>query len=105
VALRADGRVACWGADFRGQCTLPGDLGPVAAIAAGGEWTLAIERDALPCVADLNGDSTVDGADLATLLSAFGQPPGDSSADIDGNGMVDGFDLARLLAAWGPCAR
>jgi len=47
---------------------------------------------------DLNGDGTVDGADLGILLNAWGHSgPG----DLDGNGVVDGADLGLLLNAWG----
>jgi hypothetical protein len=51
------------------------------------------------CVpADLTCDGTVDGADLGTLLGAWGSSgPG----DLDGNGIVDGADLGLLLGAWG----
>ncbi len=48
--------------------------------------------------ADLDGDGTVGGADLAVLLAAWGQP---GPADLDGDGTVGGADLALLLAAWG----
>jgi hypothetical protein len=55
---------------------------------------------------DLDGDSDVDGFDLATLLGAWGAcadpTPGNCPADLDGNGTVNGFDLATLLAAWNP---
>ncbi len=48
---------------------------------------------------DLNGDGSVDGADLGLLLSAWGsnQP----EADLNGDGTVDGADLGLLLGAWG----
>jgi hypothetical protein len=46
--------------------------------------------------ADLNQDGRVDGADLATLLGAWGT----SAADLNGDGAVDGVDLGLLLAAW-----
>lgn len=46
---------------------------------------------------DLNGDGAVDGADLATLLSNWGNS---GVGDIDGSGSVDGADLAALLSAW-----
>lgn len=51
-----------------------------------------------PCGPDLNGDGTVDGADLAILLGAWGTagPLG----DLDGSGGVDGADLAILLGGW-----
>jgi probable HAF family extracellular repeat protein len=64
--------------------------------------------------ADLNGDGTVNGFDLALLLGAWGRCPpslpgppveqgGGSScpADLDASESVNGFDLAILLAAWG----
>ena len=53
------------------------------------------------CVADLDRNGSVDGADLALLLGAFGQSG--SAADFDQSGTVDGADLGFLLAAWGPC--
>jgi hypothetical protein len=46
--------------------------------------------------ADLNGDSTVDDADVR-LLGERG--PTAAEADLDGNGLVDATDLARLLGA------
>jgi hypothetical protein len=47
--------------------------------------------------ADLNGDGSVNGADLGQLLGAWGTPgPG----DLDGDGSVTGADLGLLLAAW-----
>jgi hypothetical protein len=48
---------------------------------------------------DLNGDGTVNGADLSTLLSAWGTS--DPTADIDSNGVVGGSDLAIMLSNWG----
>jgi hypothetical protein len=47
---------------------------------------------------DLDGNGSIDGADLGILLSAFGTA--EPSADLDGNGSVDGGDLGALLAAW-----
>lgn len=46
---------------------------------------------------DLNGDSLVNGADLAILLSAWGT---NGNGDINGSGTVDGADLATLLSSW-----
>ena len=48
--------------------------------------------------ADLNEDGSVDGADLAMLLSAWGTQGG--PADLNGNGFVEGADLAVLLSHW-----
>jgi hypothetical protein len=57
------------------------------------------DTEASPCPADLDGDGTVGGGDLTTLLAAWGS----SGADIDGDGTTSGSDLTSLLAAWGPC--
>jgi glucose/arabinose dehydrogenase len=52
-----------------------------------------------PCPADLNGDGSVDAADLAVLLGAWGSPKG----DVNGDGTTDAADLAVVLGSWGPC--
>jgi hypothetical protein len=54
-----------------------------------------------PCVGDFNGDGMVDGADLGTLLAAWGTD--NPRIDLNDDGIVDGADLGTLLAAWGPC--
>ena len=46
---------------------------------------------------DLTGDGAVNGADLASLLAAWG---GSGAADLDGSGSIDAADLALVLAAW-----
>lgn len=46
--------------------------------------------------ADLNQDGSVNGVDLATLLSSWGAIGG----DINHDGTTDGGDLAVLLSAW-----
>ena len=51
------------------------------------------------CPGDYNADGNRDGADLATLLSAWATPAG----DIDGDGDTSGSDLATLLSGWGLC--
>ncbi|RLS21531.1 MAG: hypothetical protein DWH71_04525 [Planctomycetota bacterium] len=53
------------------------------------------------CVADIDGSRVVDGNDLGSLLSNWGD--GGGAGDFDRNGIVDGFDLGSLLAGWGPC--
>ncbi len=55
------------------------------------------------CEADLSDDGTVDAADLAQLLGAWGSNPG-HPADLTGDGSVDAADLALLLGAWGSCS-
>lgn len=59
--------------------------------------TLSVTLAAPSNPADLDGNGTVDGADLAILLGQWG---GAGTADIDGSGVVDGADLAILLGAW-----
>lgn len=54
-----------------------------------------------PGSADLSGDGSVDGIDLALLLGAWGRCAEICPADLDGDGVVNGIDLAMLLAAWG----
>ncbi len=52
---------------------------------------------------DLNGDGSVDGADLGLLLSVWGpcSPPlAGCIADLDNDNMVNGADLGILLNAW-----
>ncbi len=64
--------------------------------------SIAIARlgcTAAACLGDLNADATVDAADLAILLGAWGT----SAGDLDGDASTSGADLALLLGAWGPC--
>jgi hypothetical protein len=59
------------------------------------------------CVADLNFDGMVNGADLGVLLGAWGSVvstnPGQQSPDLNGDGVVNGADLGILLGSWGEC--
>jgi len=54
------------------------------------------------CLGDLTGDGLVDGADLAVLLSGWGESFG-ASADFNADGLTNGHDLAIVLGHWGPC--
>ncbi len=47
---------------------------------------------------DLNGDSAVNGADLAIMLSRWGLG---GTGDLDGDGTIGAADLAVLLGNWG----
>jgi hypothetical protein len=49
---------------------------------------------------DLNGDGSINGADLGALLAAWSGEPGESPADLNADGVVDGADLGGLLASW-----
>lgn len=53
---------------------------------------------------DLDGNGTVEAADLTILLADWGACDG-CPADLDGDGSVGGGDLAALLAAWGSTGR
>ncbi len=64
------------------------------------EQTLALVVLDQSNAADLSGNGTVDAADLALLLGAWGPNLGDP-ADLNSDGTVDAADLALLLAAWG----
>ena len=69
---------------------------------AAGTYGRGAWRSALPMRADFNLDARVDGADLSTLLNAWGAcPQFNCAADMDGNGQVDGADLSILLGSWG----
>ena len=59
----------------------------------------------MTCPADLDGDGSVGGADLAILLGAWGTCNlGDPcAADLDNDFSVGAADLAILLGAWGGC--
>ena len=49
---------------------------------------------------DINGDGIVDGADLGSLLAAWGPCPPPCPQDLTDDGIVDGADLGLLLSAW-----
>ncbi|MDI9404923.1 MAG: hypothetical protein QM516_13725, partial [Limnohabitans sp.] len=54
-----------------------------------------------PCklAEDIDCSGAVNAADLARVLSDWGD--GSGPADLDGSGAVDAADLARVLNAWG----
>jgi hypothetical protein len=59
--------------------------------------------DGCECIADLNSDGVVQGADLGLMLAAWGSVPAGVAADNNRDGAVDGNDLGLMLAGWGPC--
>jgi hypothetical protein len=105
IALRSDGSIAAWGGDGYGETSIP--IAAAKFIAAGydgyGGLSFAILPDA--CIGDLNGDNSVNGADLGVLLGTWGNCPsfGACAADLNGDGNVTGADLGMLLGAWGLC--
>ena len=56
-----------------------------------------------PCVADINGDTHVNGFDFALLLDRWGAVPAGEPADLDADGNVGASDVALLLNSWGKC--
>jgi hypothetical protein len=52
------------------------------------------------CLGDIDGNRTINAADLTVLLTLWGLP---GLADLTGDGVTDAVDLANLLARWGPC--
>ena len=64
-----------------------------------GFWNAAT---AAPLQADVNGDGTVDVADLRIVAAAFGtSPPSDTRADLNGDGVVDVRDLVEVARRFG----
>ena len=61
---------------------------------------MAILAGEASCPADLNGDGTVDGADIGLMLAAWN---GSGKADINSDGIVNGADMGLLLATWSDC--
>ena len=52
------------------------------------------------CIADVDGDGSVNGNDLASVLGGWGSCAG-CAGDVNGNGVVNGEDLASVLVRWG----
>lgn len=59
-------------------------------------WIMPVQPSTIP--GDLNNDGSVNGNDLALLLSAWGS--NDLNADLDDDGSVAGGDLSILLGNW-----
>ena len=68
-------------------------------------FILNLRPSAPACNADINHDGSVDGNDLATLLSGWGGCVfgGQCDADLNSDGVVDGNDLTTVLSGWGIC--
>ncbi len=94
----------CWGESSVGDWTLRiSDLFE-ADTGTWTDWTLAVHGTPVvtECPGDVNGDLSVDFADLNELLDHWGETvePG-TLGDVDGSGMVDFADLNLLLDEWG----
>lgn len=87
-----------------GETFAVGAPGATSPAGPGQGLALLFERDLISCPHDLNGDGTVDGADLALSLSYWGPVFGSGYyADFNADGIVDGYDLTPMLSNWGPC--
>jgi hypothetical protein len=57
-----------------------------------------------PCPADVNGDGSVDAADLSILLGNWGPwQPTSPDTDFNNDNVTDAADLGVLLGGWGEC--
>ena len=85
-----------------GTVTIPGYEGPNGEIV---ELDFAcVFSSPLTCLrADLNGDGTVDLADLLIVLAFWGECEKVCLGDIDEDGTVGFADLLIVLSEWGPC--
>jgi aminopeptidase S len=73
------------------------DLGTGSLVEAGVDFVRVVVEGCPAVPADLNGDGTVDSADLGILLAAWGLP---GATDLDGSGATDSADLGILLSGW-----
>ena len=56
----------------------------------------------VPLPGDVDLDGFVDGDDLSTIISYWGQSLGRKFGDLNSNGIVDGPDYAEVLSYWNP---
>ena len=64
-------------------------------------WKFTLEDASLLTTGDVNGDSTVDVADIATVISVMAGTMGNgsaTSADVNGDGTVDVADIATIIS-------
>jgi hypothetical protein len=65
----------------------------------GGDQFVTVFEPAASIPGDLDGDGSVNGADLSILLGSWGACAG-CPADLNDDGFVDGADLSILLGGW-----
>ncbi|MFM7260206.1 MAG: dockerin type I domain-containing protein, partial [bacterium] len=96
---------ACTACSTAGDCNANGV--PDDCDIAGGSASDANQNgvpDQCECIGDLDGNGSINAADLAGILNAWGPVTGaNAAADLDGSGTVNAADLAALLNAWGLC--
>jgi hypothetical protein len=79
-----------------------GDLSSGDLVVDQGLIVIKIDGLPLPCLADINGNGTVNIDDLLAVISAWGPCVG-CAADINQNGLVNIDDLLAVISAWGAC--
>ena len=99
IGLRQDGTAVAWGYNGNSECSVPAV--PLSRIVVGSFHGVGFVTD--PCLADITGNGSVDGVDLAAVLGSWGTGGSKSGADLDGDGVVGGADLAIVLSGWGAC--
>ena len=100
VGLRPDGTLVSWGFNGNGEGNVPATK--VSRIVVGEFHGVGFVSP--NCPADISGNGSVDGVDLAAVLGAWGTASGGKAgSDIDGDGVVGGTDLALVLGSWGVC--
>jgi hypothetical protein len=72
---------------------------------AGGPIVDDVRVILVECPGDITRNGTVDGVDLALILSTWGTngAQGAVNCDLNNDGVVDGMDLATVLGGWGAC--
>jgi formylglycine-generating enzyme required for sulfatase activity len=73
-----------------------------AALGALAVLALTAPAAAQSCAGDLDGNGVINGADLGSLLNAWGSCS-TCAADLNDDGAVNGADLGTLLANWDAC--
>ena len=68
-----------------------------------GVWENLGGNTVCKCIGDIVVNGSVDGTDLAIMISQLQTSGSEPSADLDESGFVDGIDLAMLLSGWGAC--
>ena len=94
-------RIASWGLDPAGSFEM-NLVGPPCALNPGDLNNNGIP-DECECLADVNGDNNVDGADLALVLAALNTNCAGCPEDVNGDGVVDAVDVQLVEANLGPC--
>ncbi|MCP3906108.1 MAG: hypothetical protein GY715_20995 [Planctomycetes bacterium] len=74
--------------------------------ATGGSVTVFLSVVEEACIEDLNGNGSVDFADILQVIGGWGAcdpPPEECPLDLNGNGQVDFADILVVIGSFGPC--